>query len=86
MREFFRSERGVSSAFRSLTEPPALSPVEVTRSGKRDGEPKARWISSDDARGSLSPEEGSRGDTLVPMLVWGLVLIVLAIGAVYFFA
>jgi hypothetical protein len=86
MRKFFRFERGVSAAFRPLTERPALSPVKVTRPGKRDGEPKARWISSDDARGSLGPEEGSRGDTLVPMLVWGLALIVLAIGAVYFVA
>jgi hypothetical protein len=29
-------------------------------------------ISEDDARGAESPEEVSKGDTLVPMLLWGL--------------
>lgn len=82
MRKFSPSERRVSAASRSLRESPALSPVSVTGSAKRDSQPKRRWISSDDARGSLSPEEGTRSDTLMPMLVAGLALIVVGIGAV----
>lgn len=40
------------------------------------------WISSDHARGGLGPDEGSSGDTLLPMLIGALVLIVIGIGAV----
>jgi hypothetical protein len=29
-------------------------------------------IDEDAARGALSPDEVSKGDTLMPMLVWGL--------------
>jgi len=81
MRELSRSERGVFAAFRSLTAPRASSAVTIPPSADQDSDP-APTISSDDARGSLSPEEGSRGDTLLPMLVGALVLIVLGIGAV----
>ena len=77
MREFSRSERGIFAAFRSLTPPLASTPAD------QDGDPAPTSISSDHARGSLSPEEGSRGDTLLPMLVGGLVLIVVGIGAVF---
>jgi hypothetical protein len=86
MRAVSPSKRGVSAAFRSRTEPPASSTINLARPADQDSDPGTRPISSDDARGSLSPEEGSRGDTLVPMLVWSLALIVLAIGAVYFLA
>jgi hypothetical protein len=82
MRKFSRPERGVSAAFRSRTEPPASSTINLARPADRDSDPGTRPISSDDARGSLSPEEGSRGDTLLPMLVGGLVLMVLGIGTV----
>lgn len=36
-------------------------------------------VAADDARGALGPTETSRGDTLVPMLIGGLVLIVIGI-------
>jgi len=39
--------------------------------------PKPVIVTSDDARGALGPGETSRGDTLVPMLIGGLVLIVI---------
>jgi len=41
--------------------------------------PKPVNITSDDARGALGPGETSRGNTLVPMLVGGLVLIVIGV-------
>ena len=40
---------------------------------------------SDDARGALGPEKTSRGDTLVPMLVGGLVLVVIGMIVVMMF-
>jgi hypothetical protein len=83
MRAFSRAERGVFAAFRSLTAPRASSAVAMPPSADQDSDPAQSSISSDDARGSLSPEEGSRGDTLLPMLVGALVLIVLGIGAVF---
>ena len=43
-------------------------------------------ISGDDARGALSPDKTSSGDTLVPMLVGGLVVIVVGIIAVVMFS
>jgi hypothetical protein len=82
MRQFSRSTHGVFAAFRSLTAPRASSAVITPPSSDQDSDP-APTISSDHARGSLSPEEGSRGDTLLPMLVGGLVLIVLGIGVVF---
>lgn len=36
-------------------------------------------IDEDDARGGLSADEVSPGDTLVPMLLWGLGLAVIGI-------
>lgn len=36
-------------------------------------------VTADDARDALGPSETSRGDTLVPMLIGGLVLIVIGI-------
>ncbi len=82
MREFPRSARGVFAAFRSLKAPLASPVVSIPPSAEQYSDPPATAIASDDARGSLSPEEGSRGDTLLPMLVGGLLLIVLAIGGV----
>lgn len=41
--------------------------------------PKPVTVTTDDARGSLGPGETSRGDTLVPMLIGGLVLIVIGL-------
>ncbi len=86
MRKFPRSERGVPAAFRPFKEARVSSTVGVTRSAKADSEPVASRISSDDARGSLSPEEGSRSDTLLPMLLAGLALILVALGAVFLLA
>lgn len=83
MREFSRSERGIFAAFRSLTPPLASPVIKISTPADQDGDPAPTSISSDHARGSLSPEEGSRGDTLLPMLVGGLVLIVVGIGAVF---
>jgi len=40
-------------------------------------------LTVDKARGALGPGETTRGDTLVPMLVIGLVLIVMALMAVW---
>lgn len=40
-------------------------------------------ISTDDARGALGPRETSRGDTLMPMLVGGLILIVVGMVVVF---
>jgi hypothetical protein len=42
-------------------------------------------ISEDDARGGESPEEVSVGDTLMPMLVWGLGLGAVGLGAAFLF-
>jgi hypothetical protein len=39
-------------------------------------------ISEDAARGALSPEDVPEGDTLVPMLSWGIGLAVVALIAV----
>jgi hypothetical protein len=36
-------------------------------------------VTADDARDALGPSETSRGDTLIPTLVGGLVLIVIGI-------
>ena len=36
-------------------------------------------ITTDDARGALGPSETSRGDTLLPMLIGGLVLCVIGL-------
>jgi hypothetical protein len=36
-------------------------------------------IVTDDARGALGPSETSRGDTLLPMLIGGLVLVVIGL-------
>lgn len=41
-------------------------------------------ISEDDARGAESPDEVSTGDTLVPMLLWGLGLAVVGVIVVFF--
>jgi hypothetical protein len=43
-------------------------------------------ISSNSARGGLSSDDGSSGDTLLPMLIGGLALIVLGIIVVFFVA
>ena len=43
----------------------------------RDNEPEI--IAEDNARGARSAEKTSAGDTLVPMLVGGLVLVVLGL-------
>jgi len=40
---------------------------------------KSVFVTTDDARGALGPSETSRGDTLVPMLIGGLVLIVISL-------
>ena len=40
-------------------------------------------ISSDDARGGLGAEEGTSGDTLLPMLIGGLVLTVVGVIVVW---
>jgi hypothetical protein len=42
-------------------------------------------VTADEARGALSPGEGSSGDTLMPMLIGGLVLIVVAVIIVMIF-
>ena len=42
-------------------------------------EDEQKVISTDDARGALSPEEVTAGDTLLPMLIGGLVLTILGI-------
>lgn len=41
--------------------------------------PKPVTVTSDGARGALGPGETSRGDTLVPMLIGSLVLIVIGV-------
>ena len=54
-----------------------------------DDEPveKAILISEDDARGALSPDEVSSGDTLLPMLFWAIGLttvgIIIAVIVIY---
>jgi hypothetical protein len=53
-----------------------------TQTGAASSELAKGWISSDHARGGLGPDEGSSGDTLLPMLIGALVLIVIGIGAV----
>lgn len=40
---------------------------------------KSIIVTTDDARGALGPSETSRGDTLLPMLIGGLVLIVISL-------
>jgi hypothetical protein len=40
---------------------------------------KSVIVTPNDARGALGPSETSRGDTLLPMLIGGLVLIVIAL-------
>ena len=40
---------------------------------------KSVIITTDDARGALGPSEISRGGTLLPMLIGGLVLIVIGL-------
>jgi len=82
MQAFSRFGRKFFSGFRPATEPPASSTVNITRSATQDSQPVTSSISSDDARGSLGPEEGSQGDTLLPMLIGALVLSVLGIGVV----
>jgi hypothetical protein len=42
-------------------------------------------VTADAARGALSPGESSSGDTLLPMLIGGLVLIVVAVIVVMIF-
>jgi len=44
-----------------------------------------KHISEDDARGAMSAEEVSRGDTLLPMLIGLIVLTVLGLGAAALF-
>jgi hypothetical protein len=85
MRELLRLGRKLPAAFRPATAPPGSSTVGTKPAVSQHTQSTKRSISSDDARGSLSPEEGSRGDTLLPMLVGGLVLAVIGIGAVLFF-
>ena len=36
-------------------------------------------VTTDDARGALGPSETSRGDTLLPMFIGGLVLFVIGL-------
>ena len=48
-----------------------------------DKSPKPVIISVDDARGALGPKETSWGDTLLPMLIGGLVLIVVGLIVVF---
>jgi len=48
-------------------------------------EQKPIVIDEDDARGALSADEVSTGDTLVPMLLWGLGLATIGIIAVFVF-
>lgn len=43
-------------------------------------------MSSKDARGALSPGEQTSGDTLLPMLIGGLALIVIGVIAVFLIA
>ncbi len=40
-------------------------------------------ISTDDARGALSPEETSTGDTMLPTLIIGTLLAIIAIALVW---
>jgi hypothetical protein len=40
-------------------------------------------ISTDDARGALGPNETSKGDTMLPTLIVGSVLAIIAVGAVW---
>ena len=42
-------------------------------------------ITDDEARGALSSQETSKGDTLLPMLIAGLVLIVAGMAIVMLF-
>jgi hypothetical protein len=42
-------------------------------------------ISEDDARGAEGPKDGSVGDTLMPMLAWGLGLTTIGVAAVFVF-
>ena len=46
---------------------------------------KEKHISEDDARGGLSSEEVSGGDTLLPMLIGLIVLTVVGLGAAALF-
>jgi hypothetical protein len=48
-------------------------------------EPKQVIISENDARGAESPKEVTSGDTLLPMLITAIVLIVLGVTAVIWF-
>ncbi len=47
--------------------------VEMNQAPRED---KPVIVDADEARGALAPEETSKGDTLLPMLIGGLVLIV----------
>lgn len=51
-----------------------------------DNDQKPIVVSSADARGGLDPEEDNSGDTLLPMLIGGLVLIVVGVIAVWMMA
>lgn len=51
-----------------------------------DNDQKPIVISSADARGGQDPEEGNSGDTLLPMLIGGLVLIAVGVIAVWMMA
>ena len=80
------SRRNHSPASRAAPEKFPLA----TNSG---GQPKdehsdsaAGSMPSANVRGALSPEEQTSGDTLLPMLVGGLVLIVLAVIALFVLA
>ena len=40
-------------------------------------------IATDDARGALGPEEQSPGDTMLPTLVIGSILAIIALGVIW---
>ena len=68
---------------RSMPEPDAFVP---NRSGPPDNEGSettAEFISSNKARGALSSEEGTSGDTLLPMLIGGLGLTTFGLTVVF---
>lgn len=48
--------------------------------------PQPIIISENDARGARGPQAGSRGDTLVPMLIGAVVLTIIGVGAVFMLA
>ncbi len=77
------SRRNHSPASRSVPGQVALATNSSEPSDNEGSEATAESMSSNSARGALSSGEGTSGDTLLPMLIAGLALIVLGVLAVF---